>query len=193
MAIQYEAYIATSMDPYWILTRLSEDLKLSGPINPPREEGITDDRTWYYCKVPLGLEGLPANTEDYIDVAIGSVTAGSQEYVDSVFDILGITEQGQPSVNIGLYQPDYNQFPITDEEQCAVFYEEGYLQVLRTMGAVLRCVEGDGFLHREDSPYCQFIRKQGEVIIDPTAMTWGEEKKRAVGVPLTVAKIPEIL
>jgi len=193
MSIQYNAYIATSMDPYQILTRLSEELKLSAPTEAPPEEGANSNSTWYCYDVPLGIEGLPANTEDHIDVGIGAVHANQQEFVDMVFDVLGITEQGQPSVNIVLHQPDYNDFPITDEEQCAVFYEEGYLQVLRTMGAVLQCVEGDGFMHRESSPYCEFIRKQGEVIIDPTTMTWGEEEKRAMGVPLTIAKIPEIL
>ena len=193
MSIQYEAYIATPMDPYLILTRLSQELNLSAPIDPPRKEGDTDNKTWYSCEVSLGLEGLPANTEDHIDIGIGRVNANQQEFVDMVFDVLGITEQGRPSVNIGLYQPDYNQFPVTDEEQCDVFYEKGYLQVLRAMGTVLRCVEGDAFMQRDNSPYCQFIRKNGEVIIDPTTMSWDEKERKALGVPVTIATIPEIL
>ena len=192
MPTQYAAYIATSLEPYQIILRLSEELKLSGPIKPPREEGIADDRPWYYCEIPLGLEELPANAEDHIDVTIGLATAGEQEYADSIFDILGIIKQGQPTVSISIWQPRYNQFPVTNETQAGDFDEEGYLQILRVMGTIFRCVEGDGFMRRDDTPCCQFIRKTGEVIIDVVVGYWREQEKQAFGLPLTIGKIPEI-
>lgn len=192
MSVQYKAYIATSVQPHEIIAWISEDLRLPETIKPSWAERAARDNNSYSCEVPLGLEGLPATVSDHIRVSVGAVTSGAQVYVDSVFDILGITKQGGPSVNIVLYQPYYDQFPVTDEAQAYDFYVKGYLLVLRVMGTVFRFAEGDGFMFRDGITECEFIRKNGTVMVDMMAEYWDEQEKQALGLPLTIGKIPRI-
>ncbi len=75
-------------------------------------------------------------------------------------------------------------FPLT--------FIESYYEIIRMVSAILRQVEGDCFWSSTGYFVPLLIRKEGQVIIDPTlwGLGWDERGRQALSVPFTTGKLP---
>ena len=172
MSSEYCLYIGTTTQPDQVLILLNETLGLESKISKQSAKPYD----WYRCELPV-TDSDPANQEE-----IG-LSARTLPYLQSdlpdLNDQLGINLQSDVFVEI-----------IFDIFTRGDAFWESYREIIRAIGAILRCLDGDSIWIGLGSYDPILIRKEGRVMIDPSLMIWDEKDRQAFGIAYSIEHLP---
>jgi len=179
MSVEFELYLRTPMDPQQIITQLREELGASGPITIFLWRCGHDDIPIYDLVIPL--EGQDEEAPAHIIVSVFETPPLLLKSVTEYFDLLGMQGHEQSFVEV--------EFKCRPSD---ISYQEGWLQVLPVISYLLLLIDGDCIARLEGLSMCKFIRKHGEVIIDPSVGIWSDAEKQALGFSFITDKLPPL-
>ena len=175
-ADEHTLYIATQLDAREVLSLACQDLGLPDKIRQRPSPNLIYTQPSYVTVVPVHD---PASGEDR-RIRVETVERLSEQYTDlpDLFRMIGIRTQPPRHVEV--------DFQILSSD----YFGASYLEIIRVVSAILRKVIGDCYWGSTGAFIPRLIRKNGQVIIDPTLGGWKESALQALSVPFVIDKLP---